>query len=218
MKYLLVFIISFIITNNVSATNQAGDRLIYQGKEYPSSTYLESYFDKNPGKRPIRGLVSTALWRGYIATYEIKDNELYVKEINIEVFNTATADSYDTKWIDVVAEVFPDTNERKATWMSELLVLRHRELTNDGEIDYESIPKNYTLLVFENGKLKKEMQMKRDAYEKYHEKQFQLYKTTEKYEIFKSNFQKGENKYSDSEIDDIAREFDNDYESKPLPD
>ena len=63
-------------------TAQMGERLIYQGKEYSMCTEpLDEYFAYS-GERPNFGWESTALWRGYIGSWEIIDNRLYMTALS----------------------------------------------------------------------------------------------------------------------------------------
>jgi hypothetical protein len=64
-------------------TRQITDRLIFENKEYYLNVeILADYFREFPEKRPEFKISCTALWRGYIAIFEIKNNELLIKEIN----------------------------------------------------------------------------------------------------------------------------------------
>ena len=64
-------------------TRQITDKLIFENKEYYLNVELiELFFREFPEKRPEFEVQCTALWRGYVATFEIKNNELLIKEIN----------------------------------------------------------------------------------------------------------------------------------------
>ena len=70
-------IILAVAVPNAVATEQFPDRMLYKGKEYVISPYpMESYFEKHPGKKPTGGIVSSALWRGYVATLELKGKDI----------------------------------------------------------------------------------------------------------------------------------------------
>ena len=87
---LSIFGLIVAINLSVSGTGQMSDKIIYNGKVcsltgksvidgcYP----MENYFEKYPDKRPTRG-GGTFLRRNYVATYEIKDNQLYLNDIEI---------------------------------------------------------------------------------------------------------------------------------------
>ena len=89
-------IIFFYLTTY--ATAQYPDKIIFNGKEYSlHSNPLETYFEKNPDKRPKGGVISTALWRGYVATFEVRGSQLFVKDIQIEYWDWDTPNKKTTK-------------------------------------------------------------------------------------------------------------------------
>ncbi|MDR0515679.1 MAG: hypothetical protein LBH25_01380 [Fibromonadaceae bacterium] len=56
---------------NAFATAQEPDLLIHNGEKYDLTVNpMEPFFKENPEKRPPSP--NTALWRGYIATFEIR--------------------------------------------------------------------------------------------------------------------------------------------------
>ncbi len=63
-------------------TAQFGENLLYQGRDVPMYTNpLSDYFEMT-GIRPQFKENCTALWRGYIGTWEIVDNRMYLIDIN----------------------------------------------------------------------------------------------------------------------------------------
>jgi len=65
---------------------QHPEYLIYNNKEYILYTEpLHEYLKKHPEKQPKALDWSTSLRRGYIGTYEIKNNELFLKDIGLHV-------------------------------------------------------------------------------------------------------------------------------------
>src|SRR5215207_743338 len=62
------------------ATPQIPDILIYQGKEYPiQQELLGEYFKKHPERKIETDWHCSALWRGYVASFEVVDDELVLK-------------------------------------------------------------------------------------------------------------------------------------------
>jgi hypothetical protein len=65
-------------------TAQSGENLIYEGHTVTMhSEPLEDYFEAK-GERPEFGGICTSCWRGYIGTWEIKDDRLYL--VSLEGF------------------------------------------------------------------------------------------------------------------------------------
>lgn len=215
MKSFLTILLTFFLGLTVFATAQYPDKIVYNGIKYDLfSNPLESYFDKSPDKRPTGGIMSTALWRGYVATFEIKDNQLFLKDIEIQISDTTKIESMGLSWKSVFNEVFPNQNYVKIDWLTELLVIPHGKLVNSIHMGYGSTYKRYILLEIDKGDLTKEKQFKYREYKKFKEKQFKAYKQTEEYIKLKSDLQKKGS--SDKFIDSFLRSYVTTYTSKIL--
>ena len=220
MKTLLTIVLTLFLGINVFATAQYPDKIIYNGKEYNlHSNPLESYFEKYPDKRPESNIMSSALWRGYIATFEVKDNQLFLKDIKIQYSDTISKESNTYKWRSVIKEIFPDSKNVKIDWLTGLLVIPHGELVNYVHMGYGSTYENYILLEIDKGDLKKEKHFKYEEYERFRERQFQAFKQTEEYKKIKADLQKEKSLDvydSDEFIDSFLKRFVIEYTSKIL--
>lgn len=215
MKIILILIVTIFLGLKVFATAQYPDKIIYNGKEYDLySNPLEAYFEKKPDERPKGGIMSSALWRGYVATFEVKDNQLFLKDIEIEYQDTASKKSYNYKWRSVIKEVFPGQKEIKIDWLTGLIVLPYGKLINYVHLGYGSTYEKYILLEIDKGYLKQEKQLKYKEYEQFKEKQFQAFKLTDEYKKTKADMQKDGR--SDESIDSFLRSFVTEYTSKIL--
>lgn len=215
MKAFLTIILTLFLGLKAFATAQYPDKIIYNGKEYSlHSNPLEPYFQKNPDKRPRGGSMSTALWRGYVATFEIRNDQLLLKDIEIEYEDTTSKKSYSSKWRSVINEVFPEKKDIKIEWLTGLLVLPHGKLVNYVHMGYGSTYQNYMLLEIDKGDLKKEKRFKHEDYERFKEKQFQAFKQTEEYRKIKLDLLKGGR--TDESIDSFLLRFVTEYTSKIL--
>jgi len=209
MKTLFSFIFLAIFAFKGFATAQYPDKILYQGKEYDLySNPMEAFFEKNPDKKPKGGANSTALWRGYVATFEIRDNILYVKDIKIQLSSN--------EWKSVLSEVFPNQKNIKVDWQTGILVVPHGKLVQYLHRGYESTYEKYILLEISQGNLTKEKQLSLKEYEIFKEKQFEAFKKTTQYTTIKEELKaKGNTDYS---IDSYLKRFVFDYSSKILVD
>jgi len=89
MKKLILILAILINSGLLFATEQEPDFLYYNGKEltlstgwgYPSP--LETYYSQNDIEYPFT-MLSTANYRGHIAIWDISDDKLFLKEIQVE--------------------------------------------------------------------------------------------------------------------------------------
>jgi hypothetical protein len=207
-KFLVPIFILFA-SFQIYATAQYSDVIIYNGTKYPLNVNpLELYFEKNPEKRPKGELRSTALWRGYVATFEISNNELILKNIEIEITISTGAD-FKTEWKSIFQEFILDNNISKINWFTGLLIIPNGKQINYIHMGYGSTYENYILLEIRNGNFIEEKRMDHREYTKYKNRQFELYKETKKYkEAIKESMEKG---YSVEFIDDFLKSFESDY-------
>ncbi|MBZ4189481.1 hypothetical protein [Niabella beijingensis] len=218
MKAIILFLPALFISLNLFATAQYPDKILYKEKEYAlHSNPLEDYFSKHPDKRPQGGIISTALWRGYVATFEVVDNQLFLKDIEIELSDTTNKQRFATKWKSVLNEVFPGQSKIKITWLTGLLVIPHGKLMNYVHMGYGSTYEKYILLEMNQGDLKKEKNFDHKEYEKFRQRQFNAFRQTEEYKKLKEQMKK-EKKYTDEFIDGFLRDFIVNYTSKILAD
>jgi len=135
------------------ATAQFGDRLIYKGTEYQIYTNpLEMYFDEQHPRPEKLFLAScTACWRGYMATFEIKDDGyLYLVKL---VAGTCGGDAPEIP----LDKVFPgQTGPIRATWFSGMIKIPQGAMLHYVHMGYQSVYEKELHLVLENGKVLRE--------------------------------------------------------------
>lgn len=208
MKYLIMALFSLFAVSEAMATIQFRDRIIYQGKEYviQGVNPLEPYFNKFPEKRPKSR--STALWRGYIATFEVGVKGLCIRDVEVIAGYT------DGKPIlkSILKEVFDDEYLLKIDWYTGLLVLMEEKHFHNYNLDL-----GYILLEFKNGCLTETRSYTNKEYQRFSKRQFEAFKQTEEYRSLKKELLEKERR-SEESIEDLLRIFVIDYSSKILVD
>ncbi len=202
MKIFITIVFAIFCFIKVSATDQNPDIIIFNNKVYPILTNpLEKYFEKNEDKRPKgEGVVTSDLWRGYVATFEIIFNQLFVIDIKIQTWNVQ---SEKIVWKSVINEVFPIIEERKINWFNGLLTLPYGEIIKHGYLGSPYTYGYYILIEFEKGKSIKYKNLDFKEYENIKEKQFEAYKKTNEYLEERKRLKKRGLKQKD--IDDLLR-------------
>lgn len=182
MKKIILLLLLLLITINVYSTSQIPNTIKYKGKNYALKggvleydNPLEIFFKNNPDKKLQNIETSTMLWRGYVAIFEIINDQLFLKDIK-----TMNLKNKKINWESVMNEVFPNQDSVKVGWYSGVLVLPY------GKYSYGKYSK-YRVLEIDAGRLTKAKKFKAKKYEKFKDKQFIAFKKTEKYEELAKN-------------------------------
>lgn len=196
---LILIILSIGVTKAESfMTAQYPDKIIYNGTEYNlNSNPLEPYFDKNPKNRP--SMVSTALWRGYVGYFEIIENELYLTDMKIPIYQIDKDGNYKEKWFSIYRMYFPRQEKVKVDWFSGILILPHGEMVNYVHQGYASTYSKYWLLEIENGTFNEARKYENKEFEKFKKRQFEVFEKTEKYKKLFTKLKEND-KYNDDEF------------------
>lgn len=205
-----------LFTSDLFATAQYPDKIYFEGKQYSlHSNPMEDYFEKYPDKKPKSGIVSSALWRGYVATFEILDEELYLKDIEIMVSNPDK--KYDYIFQSVIEQVVPKGERLKIDWFTGLLVLPDGKLVNYVHMGYGSTYEKYVLLEIAAGEFKRLKRFGYRDYEAFKDRQFKAFKKTSEYKELIEQMKK-EGDFDQESSDSFIRSFVTSYTSKILVD
>ncbi|MBC6612215.1 hypothetical protein H8B15_14900 [Hymenobacter sp. BT507] len=149
MKKVLLLILLILNTYClVYATGQEPDILLYQGSTLRLySNPLEGWLDKLPQRPKEFESRSSACWRGYIATWLLENNQLYLTAIRPGCASEGPNIPLN-RWFK------PDARGRvAATWVDGNLDVPLGELLNYEHMGYESIYEKDWLLLFRHGRL-----------------------------------------------------------------
>jgi len=163
------FLLAALFSNAVFATAQAPEKLIYQGKEYSLQTHpLAKYFEKHPEKKPdTGGMWNTALSRGYVATFEIKNKELFLKDIHADKYSK---EKNQWEWKSVLAEVLDGKPEMKIDWFSGVLRIPEGKRIAYVHQGYLSTYEKYLFIEIKEGNFVREVRMPHEKYTKFIDK------------------------------------------------
>lgn len=163
-------------------TRQITDQLFFEDRQYELNVeLLEEYFREFPEKRPEFGISCSALWRGYVAVFEIRKNELLVKEIG-------WLTGIDLTMKSLTEEIFPD---RKLTWYSGLIRI------DDYKEEFDLEPENgiFEYIQIENGNFIRKRTFDYKALQAFKKEQFEYFLLSEEietvYEFWRKNNQNG---------------------------
>jgi hypothetical protein len=186
MKKAAKFCLALAITGcaiAVFATAQYGDKLRIDGKTYEIFTNpLTSYLEGNPDKLPKSNVVSTALWRGYVATWEVKNQALLL--VNVEILQPVKKpgeSGSSTEFGSVMEQMFPGEKEVPARWFSGNIIVPDGKLVHYVHMGYGSTFEKYIVLRVEKGAVTRQWKTDAEGFGKFRNAQFEAYKKTEEY-------------------------------------
>jgi len=142
---LRVFIFTLFTTITLMATAQMGDILIMDGKKVSIYTNpLESYVKQKKLKFKF---MCTGCWRGYVATWKVIDDDLYI--VGLEDGGCMHRKPIPLK------KIFPNLkgDKVKATWFSGEIRIPQGKLLNYAHGGYMSIFEQDLFLKFDKGEL-----------------------------------------------------------------
>ena len=199
----LIFHFCFLISNSAIATEQSIDTITYLGEEFSLyNTPLDSFFSENPNLLPQSNTFSTSNWNGYYADYEIKFNQLFVKEIYIETYLSETEDLAINKnpnnkenngfskmkfpiieLTPVTNNIFPNKSNRLMHWYSGLIIILPKD---------ESIfsVQNFQVFQIINGNISQSAFFNYQEFRTYLDKLSKKYQLHDGFDILLSDYKK----------------------------
>ena len=180
---LIVFVAVILFPVLLFATAQQGDVLVLNGKTYYIYTNpLRAFLEKNPGKIPESEIVSTSLWRGYVASWEVKDGRLVLTDVGILHSVKKSGESgFSTELRSVMSEVFPGQKDVLAEWFTGHIIIPNGKLVNYVHMGYASTYEKYIILRVEHGVVTRNLAVDTAGFVKFRDAQFASFKKTEEY-------------------------------------
>ena len=177
-------LIAFVLGTAISgarATAQAGDELKVGAEVLSIQTNpLEPYFEVHPDARPKSEIVSTGLWRGYVASFEIAEGRLTLTDVKILRKKEGT-ESFDTEFVSAMSAVFPGQSRVVADWYTGHLVAPTGELVRYVHMGYASTYDAYRVFTVVAGVVTADRAMSRREFEGFRKAQFEAWKRTPEY-------------------------------------
>lgn len=213
MKIHAVIVFLFFLNTMVFGTPQIPDKIIYKGDiRFLDSNPFEYYFKKFPDKRPHSEIQSSGLWRDYVATFEILNNQLFLIDIEILVPDPTDKNGFRTSLKSVFKEIFPKEKRITIDWVTGLLaIFKERKVySQDSASDF------CILMEIKNCNLLKERKYNQKQYEDFKKKQFEAFKKTKEYKNIKEKMKRDNKDYTEESIDSFLRSSIIRYSSKIL--
>ncbi len=193
------------------ATAQAPDVILIDGKKYALNTNpLDRYLAKLGDKAPRFEAPHTALWRGYIATWELAQGKLYLRKIEgyRDLGNDADgADDFGELNVDGMKELFPDKSDVIADWYTGTLIIPDGEQVEYVHMGYGSTYAKYIVVSIKDGIETERHNLSREEFERFRDERFAKYKQTDEYKKQAAENKTGNQSMPAEQFDQFLKEF-----------
>jgi len=202
----LMLCLAMAIAPAVKATAQASDLLIVGGKEFSLNTNpLETQLQKKQWRPPENAVITSANWRGYLATWEIKDGRLFLKDVTIGVSDSKNRRDYVRK--SITQELYPGATEVFADWYTGALIVPDGKMTRYVHMGYGSSFDHYQVFRVRAGKVVEHLSMTGAEFEAYKEAKFAAFRKTDAYKKAYADFRKEAPDFSRAHAEDFIKSY-----------
>jgi hypothetical protein len=183
MQRLALVLFALALAGPLGATFQAPDVLEIDGKTYDIHTNpLAPFLAANPGRLPEPELISTGLWRGYIATWSVEGKRLLLKDVRVLTKAYTNRQADESKWYrSVLKQMFGDDAPQPATWFTGHLIVPTGELVDYVHMGYGSTYSSYLILTVVQGEVRERRNLNAEAFMKFRREQYAAYRKTPEY-------------------------------------
>jgi hypothetical protein len=200
-----VLILSFI-SFECFATAQTLDAIEINDVKYHLNTnLLKIYLTEVKWEIPVKASMSSANWRGYLASWKVEAGNLLLTDMTISVRSKTKEHSCDD--VSILKSIFPHKNKIVAYWYSGALIVPHGEMTNYVHMGYGSSYENYFILRISNGVVIEHLDLPAAEFEKYKHRKFQAFKATKKFQEKLKGLTGDEYNWSEGEALDFMQSF-----------
>ncbi len=186
LRFLVLSTLLFF-TSAALATAQRPDRIVYDGQTYALQTNpLNQYFQANPDRHPFeagdkdRMVTSTALWRGYVATFALENDLLVLRDFEV-LQSTGDPKDFDAELVSQIDQYFATPDSRVLDWYSGIMVIPQGEMVHYVHMGYSSMYESYLMLRIENGRIKEIATFNADEFLDFKRRQFAVFRESDEY-------------------------------------
>ena len=211
MKFSIVGVLLFsVISFGCFATAQIPDSIEIKDVKYRLNTNpLEKHLTEIKWEKPENASISSANWRGYLASWKIEAGNLLLEDVTIRLSRKSSEEPRKT--VSVLNTLFPNKKGIIATWYSGALIVPYGEMTNYVHMGYGSSYENYIVLRISKGGVIEHLDLVAAEFETYKGRKFQTFKETKKFQEELENLMNGEYNWTEDQALDFMQSFHAEY-------
>lgn len=172
--------VSLMLPGVACATAQVPDTIRIDGEEHDLNTNpLSAHLESAGWEPPENIVISSANWRGYTASWEVRDDQLLLIDATVRLHG---ADRGDYVEKSILAELFPSSPTGvPASWYSGALIVPQGEVTHYVHMGYDSSYERYHVLRVDAGRVTEHLELSGDEFEQYKDRKFEEFSATDEF-------------------------------------
>lgn len=174
----LTLLLGLLLGQAAHATAQIPDSIRIDGKDYALNT---NPLSQNPKmaewKPPADASRSTANWRGYLAAWEIRDDQLLLTDVTIETYDEASKEYGHRR----VAADFVPSVPTMADWYTGALIIPDGEMVDYVHMGYGSTYSHYRIYRIRQGRVLEALSLDQAEFKAYRDRKFAEFQQTGEY-------------------------------------
>lgn len=200
----VLMLATLLVAGSAHATAQQPDVLIVDGKDEALYTNpLADWLALHPGALPKSDVTSSGNWRGYVATWEVTNGKLLLRQVDVTVqqgtekkMRSGVTQDRKGHWVEttpvleeravfvrrnVLATLFPNQAEVVADWYTGTLIIPKGEMVNYVHMGYGSTYERYTVIWVRQGAVARRLDLRADQFMELRKARFKAYQQTDEY-------------------------------------
>lgn len=188
------------------ATAQAPDTIHIDGEEHALNTNpLRAHLESIKWEPPENAVLSSGNWRGYIASWKVKNEQLLLKDVTILV-EEGNRGEYAKK--SIITELFPSSPSGVlASWYSGALIVPQGKIINYVHMGYASTYESYEVLRVEAGRVIEHLKLSSDEFGQYSDRKFEEFSATEEFKESLDELRKNMDGMTEEQIIGFMKSF-----------
>lgn len=206
LSRILMLCAALLLSPVAKATAQVSDVLIVDGQEFALNTNpLEAQLEQKKWRPPEEAIRSTANWRGYVATWEVKGDKFFLRNVSIRVSDPKDVREETRK--DIIGELYPGASEVFADWYTGALIVPDGKMTRYVHMGYGSSYDHYQLFRVRAGQIVERLSLNAAEFEAYKQKKFDEFSKTDQFKSVYADVRKDADGLDEQQTIDFIKAY-----------
>lgn len=203
---ILILCAALLFSPAAKATAQASDVLIIDGKEFALNTNpLEAQLEQKKWQPPEGAAIWSSNWRGYIATWEVKDDKFILRNVSIAIADPEDAKKEIRK--NIIADLYPGASEVFADWYTGALIVPDGKMTRYVHMGYGSSYDHYQILRVHAGQIVERLSLNAAEFEAYKQRKFDEFSKTDQFKSVYADVRKNADGLDEQQTIDFIKAY-----------